>query len=194
MRAVIRVAATCGVVGLVLVGFTSLHAAQYSIDPVHSQVIFQVNHLGVSNVYGRFDNVAGSFVYDPANPGASSFEVTIQADSVDTGAEKRDQHVTGPDFLDAKQFPVIRLKSKSLAKKGEHNYQAKADLELHGVTKEVAVDIEHVGSGTDPRGNHREGFEARFVVDRMAHGVSFMPDGLGKEVTVLVNIEGVQQK
>jgi len=185
--------AVVALVGSALAGGASTEAADFAIDPVHSMVVFKVNHLGVSNVYGRFNDISGGFSFDPASPTSASFDVTVKAESFDTHAEKRDQHVKGPDFLDAKQFPVIHLKSKSVKKTGEKSYQVMADLELRGVTKPVTVDVEQIGTGTDPRGTSRAGFEAKFVINRMDYGVSFMPDGLGKEVTLIVSIEGTQK-
>ena len=168
-------------------------AADFTIDPVHSTVIFKVNHLGAANVYGRFNDVSGGFSFDPASPTSAMFDVAIQAGSVDTNAEKRDQHIAGPDFLDAKQFPLIRLKSKSVKKTGDKSYQIAADLELHGVTKPITIDVQHTGTSTDPRGTTRAGFEAQFTINRLDYGVSFMPDGLGKDVALIVSIEGVQK-
>jgi polyisoprenoid-binding protein YceI len=168
-------------------------AADFSVDPVHSTVIFKVHHLGAANVYGRFEDVSGGFSFDPASPTSATFDVSVKAESVDTNAEKRDQHIAGPDFLDGKQFPVIRVKSKSVKKTGDKSYQVAADLELRGVTKPVTIDIEHTGTSTDPRGTTRAGFEAKFTINRMDYGVSFMPDGLGKDVVFIVSIEGVQK-
>jgi len=168
-------------------------AADFSIDPVHSTVIFKVHHLGAANVYGRFDEVSGSFSFDPASPASAAFDVSVKAESVDTNAEKRDQHIAGPDFLDSKQFPVIRLKSKGVKKTGDKSYQVAGDLELRGVTKPVTIDVEYTGTSTDPRGTTRAGFEAKFTINRMDYGVSFMPDGLGTDVALIVSIEGVQK-
>ena len=174
-------------------GASAAAAAEFTIDPVHSTVIFKVNHLGAANVYGRFDDVSGGFTFDPAAPTSATFDVTVKAESVDTNAEKRDQHIAGPDFLDSKQFPLIKLKSKSIKKTGEKTFQVAADLELRGVTKPITLDVEHTGTATDPRGTTRAGFEAKFTINRMDYGVSFMPDGLGKDVSLIVSIEGVQK-
>ena len=179
---------------LILAGGASPSAAaDFSVDPVHSSVIFKVDHLGVANVYGRFNDVSGVFSFDPASPASATFDVVVKAESIDTNAEKRDQHIAGPDFLDSKQFPVIKLKSKSVKKTGENTYQVTADLELRGVTKPITIDLEHTGMATDPRGTTRAGFEARFTINRMDYGVSFMPDGVGKDVAFIVSIEGTQK-
>ena len=179
---------------VVLLGVGSIQAAEkYEIDGSHSQVVFRVKHLGVSYNYGRFNDISGSYTFDPASPGQSSFDVTIKAESIDTHSEKRDQHLKSPDFFNAKQFPVIRLTSKSIKKSGENGFEAVGELSLHGVKKEVTVKIDYVGSGDDPWGNYRSGFEAKLVVDRTDFGMEYMPDGVGTEVTVMVNIEGIRK-
>jgi polyisoprenoid-binding protein YceI len=167
------------------------HAADsYKIDPVHSSVVFEVLHLGVSKFYGRFNDVSGGFVVDPANPAASSFEVVVKTDSVDTANAKRDQHLKSPDFFNAAQFPAITLKSKSLKKVADGKWQAVAELDLHGVKKDVTVDIEHVGTGTHPRGGQISGYHTLLKIKRSDFGMTFMPDGIGDDVAVIVSIEG----
>ena len=184
-------------IGLVTVGVliavtpTAL-AGNYKIDAEHSQVLFRVKHLGVSYNYGRFNDVSGSYSFDPDDPSSYSFEVTIKTDSVDTHSERRDQHLKSPDFFNSKQFPVIRFKSKSVKIKGE-GLEATGELTLHGVKKDVTVGIEHVGSGDDPWGNYRSGFVTTFAVKRSDFDMNFMMGALGDEVTLMVNIEGIRE-
>jgi len=165
-------------------------ADTYDIDPDHSMVLFKVEHLGVSNNWGRFNDISGKYTFDPADPGKVSFDVVIKADSVDTHSEKRDQHLRSPDFFNVKQFPVIELKSKSVKRADDGTYRVTADLTLHGVKKEVTLDVRYIGAGEDPWGGYRSGFESEFRVDRRSFGMNYMPGGLGDEVTVFVNIEG----
>jgi polyisoprenoid-binding protein YceI len=148
--------------------------------------------LGVSHNYGRFNDVSGRYSFDPNDPSSSTFEVTIKADSVDTHSERRDQHLKSPDFFNAKQFPVIQFKSKSV-RKTDDGVEATGELSLHGVKKDVTVGIEHVGSGEDPWGNHRSGFVTTFAIKRSEFDMKFMMGPLGDEVTLLVNIEGIRE-
>lgn len=165
----------------------------YQIDPVHSMVVFRVEHLGVSYTYGRFNDISGSFRYDTENPANSSFEVTVKADSIDTGDEKRDSHLKSPDFFNVKQFPVITLKSKSVKKLADDRFKVTAELMLHGVTKPIELEIEEVGAGKDPWGGFRRGFHTEFTVSRSEFGMNYMPGGIGDEVTVFVTIEGIRK-
>lgn len=175
-----------------LVAPPSLAADAYTIDSTHSTVWFSINHLGVSTFHGRFNDLSGSFAFDAANPAACSFEVTIKADSVDTHNERRDQHLNSPDFLNSKQFPTITMKSKSVKKSGDKGFRVTADLTLHGVTKEIEIDVTLVGTGKDPRGTERSGFDAKFTIQRSDFDIKFMPGGLGEAVTLTVGIEGVR--
>ncbi len=188
------IAAAATIAAVLLFAVPAEAAETYDIDTGHSMVLFKVLHFGVGKSIGRFNDITGSFTFDAANPSASSFEVTIQTESVDTALAKRDQHLRSPDFFNAKQFPVITLKSKSVKAAGKGRYQVTAELNLHGVKKEIEVEIQHIGSGADPWGNQRAGFEADFSVKRGEYGINYMPDALGDEVEMIVAIEGVQQK
>ena len=195
MRSVLARSTLMAVVACCLSAIPALAGPdKFDIDPVHSMVFFKVEHLGVSNNYGRFNDISGSYTFDEAKPAASSFDVTIKAESVDTHSDKRDQHLRSPDFFNAKQFPVITFKSKCIKKSGDKRYAATGTLQMHGVEKEITVDIEHIGSGDDPWGNFRSGFETVFTVKRSEFGMKYMLGGIGDEVTVHVNIEGIAKK
>jgi polyisoprenoid-binding protein YceI len=189
--------AATAAVALLATGLTpAARAAEtFDIDGVHSTAVFRVKHLNAAPFYGRFNDISGAFTYDAEKPAASSFEVTIKAESVDTNSERRDNHVKSPDFLNAKQFPTITLKSKSVKKTGENTLQATAELALHGVKRDVTVDIEHVGGGDrGPRFGFRRGFDVAFTFKRSDFGMDFMLEGLGDEIRLMVGIEGVLKK
>lgn len=168
-------------------------ADSFKVDPVHSTVIFKIFHFNVAPFYGRFDAPEGSFVLDDQDAAKSTFEFSIPVEKVDTGNEKRDNHLKGPDFFNARQFPTITFKSKSVAKKTETAYEVTGDLTIHGVTKETKVNVEKTGQAKDPMGKERAGLAATFTVRRSDYGVSFMPQGLGDDVTLMVGIEGLKQ-
>lgn len=168
-------------------------AETYKIDPVHTVVLFKIDHLGVSNFYGRFNDVSGEFTFDEKDPSKSSFEVTVKADSVDTNEAKRDQHIKSPDFLNAKQFPVITFKSKTIDKMKDGSYRATGEFQLHGVKKDMTIDIEPTGAGEDPWGGFRRGFETGFAIERSKHGMSYMQGGLGDKIELIVAVEGIRQ-
>ena len=181
------------VFGSTLVFAGAAGAETYKIDGVHSAAVFRVSHMGVSYSYGRFNDIDGTMTLDDADPSKWSFDVTIKTESVDTANDKRDKHLRSQDFFNAKQFPVMTFKSTSVAKGSDGTYDVTGDFALLGVTKSITVKVEHVGSGDDGRGNYRSGIETVFTIDRTDFGMNYMPDGLGKEVRVMVGLEGVRE-
>lgn len=164
-------------------------AATYSVDPVHSSVVFKIRHFGASNFYGDFKTVTGTIQYDAENPGASSVELEVAADSVDTRNEQRDNHVKSPDFLNAAEFPKITFKSTGVEGSGD-TLQVTGKLTLHGVTKDVAVTVEKVGEGKHPRsGESLIGFETHLTINRSDYDMGFMVGPLGEEIHLILSVE-----
>ena len=170
----------------------SLHADTFKIDPVHSSIVFSIKHLGVSNFYGRFNDVSGQVVFDKSDPGKSAVELSIPVESIDTHNEKRDQHLKSPDFFNAKQFPVITFKSKSVEGSGD-NYKVTGELNLHGVSKPLTLEIKRAADGKGTDDEVRGGGETQFTIKRSDFGMNFMQGALGDDVTVLLSLEGVKQ-
>lgn len=166
----------------------------YKVDPVHSSIIFGIKHLGVANVYGRFNHPEGTFLLDGENPGNSVIDISVKAENVDTANEGRDRHLRSPDFFSAREFPTISFKSTEVRRAGENSFEVTGDLSMHGRTRSITVTLEKTGTGTHPRsGAALMGFETRFTVNRMDYGISYMPDGLGHEVSMIVSIEGIRE-
>jgi polyisoprenoid-binding protein YceI len=165
-------------------------ADNYSIDGAHSFVMFRVNHLGIGESYGRFNEISGTFDVDGGTPTSLSFQINAQ--SVDTADEDRDKHLKSPDFFNTKQFPVIKFESKSIKKHGDH-FEVAGDLAMLGVTKPFSFDVSHTGEGKDPWGNFRTGWHSEFTVKRSDYGMKFMLEGLSDEVAVVVSIEGIKK-
>ena len=165
----------------------------YEIDSIHSQVIFRLKHFGVSYQYGRFNKVSGSLTIDGADPKNSRASVEIAAASVFTADMKRDKHLKGPDFFDVKQFPSITFTSTKVAPAGQGSYQVTGDLAMRGVTRTVTLELDHIGSGKDPYGGYRSGFEGTFSIKRSDFGMNFMLQGIGDEVRLTVAIEAVRK-
>lgn len=168
-------------------------AETYAVDPVHSSVIFRINHLGISYFYGRFNDIAGTFVIDDEDIGAGSADITIKVESLDTHDVKRNGHILGPDFFNAKSFPVITFKSSAIKNIDEKRVEVTGDLTLHGVKKPVKVEMMRIGSGKDPWGGFRSGYEGTLVIKRSDFGMKFMLEGIGDEVTIILSIEGVRK-
>ena len=115
----------------------------YNIDPSHSRVNFSVKHMMIATVRGAFTALSGSITVDPEDPTTLQFSAEIDATSFDTGNDQRDGHVKGPDFLDVEKYPTLTF-SGSGAKKVGDGYQVTGDLTLHGVTKPVTIDFDHL--------------------------------------------------
>jgi polyisoprenoid-binding protein YceI len=184
-----RFASFAAFLGLSFAGVTLAPAAQYKIDPVHSQVVYKINHLGVSNQWGRFNSVEGSFNTDD---GKENFQATVKVESLDTGNKKRDDHVKSADFFNAKQFPEITFKSTGVKKTGENAYEVTGDLAIHGVTKSISVPVTKVGEAKTPMGD-RAGLEGSFTLKRSDYGMTGMQGPVGDEVTLFVNVEGTKE-
>lgn len=169
----------------------ALAAETYKVDAAHSAVVFKVKHMNTSNAYGRFNDIAGTFTLDDANPAAMSLDFAVKADSIDTANAKRDGHLKGPDFFNVRQFPTITFKSKAVTKSGS-KYLVTGDLTLHGVTKPVEVTVEPTGKGKNPQsGGAIAGIEATFVIKRSDFGMAYgVPDAVGDEVHIIVSAEG----
>lgn len=170
-----------------------LAADTYSIDPVHSHANFKIMHLNVGYQYGRFNDLEGTVVVDQKNPANSKVEVTVKTDSVDTKNDKRDEHLRSADFFDAKQFPTLSFKSTKVEAAGKDTYKVTGNLTLHGVTKLISFTFKKTGEGKDPWGGMRMGGEAIFTINRNDYGITYMPGGLGDNVTIMLSFEGVKK-
>ena len=167
-------------------------AETYEIDGAHSSSTFRVKHKGLSYVHGAIPKVSGTVEFDAEKPEASSIEVTAHVASLTTFVDGRDEHLSGPDFFNAKQFPVITFKSTSWKKTSDNTYAVKGDFTMLGVTKSVTVEVEHIGMSEDD-GESMTGFEATVTIDRtdfgMNYGVSEDGSGLGAIIDLTISIE-----
>ena len=194
------------VVSLALLGSLSLPAprataevATWNLDPSHTTVGFAVRHMMVSNVRGTFGKVAGTVKGDPAAPATATIEATIETASVDTGNADRDEHLRGADFLDAAKFPTMTFRSKKITTAAGGKLAVTGDLTLHGVTREVVLDVEELSPPVkDPYGKVRAGARLSGKLDRKDFGLSFaktMDNGgllVGNEVTLSIEVEAIQ--
>jgi polyisoprenoid-binding protein YceI len=145
----------------------------WDIDPTHTRIGFAVRHAMVATVRGNFAVFSGVLHLDHAEPGKSSAEVEIDAASINTGNQQRDDHLRSPDFLDVANYPTITFQSTSAEVKGGDEYLLHGDLTIKGVSKPVSVEFEKTGTSVDPWGGHRVGFEGRTKVNRKEWGLSF---------------------
>jgi polyisoprenoid-binding protein YceI len=175
-------------------------AATYQLDPVHSSIQFKIRHLTVSNVTGTFNKIKGSATMEGEDPATLKVQVAIEASSVDTGNEKRDQHLKTPDFLDVAKYPTITFVSKKVVKGDPGKMKITGDLTIHGVTREITVDLEGPTSEVkDPWGGFRRGATGTARIDRRDFGITWntaLDSGgmlVGNEVTIYVEVEWVKK-
>jgi polyisoprenoid-binding protein YceI len=169
----------------------------WTIDPSHSSIEFSVRHMMVAKVKGRFGKFSGT-VNVPDDRLASSVAVTIDAASVDTRDENRDNHLRSADFLDVATYPELTFKSTGISQKGDH-YELRGDLTIKAVSRPVSLDVEFEGVGPDPYGGTRAGFSATTTISRADFGLTWnaaLETGgvvVGDEVRISIEVELVKQ-
>jgi len=165
-------------------------AAKYEIDPAHTFPNFSINHLGFSDVFGRFGHTEGSFVIDPENKQAS-VSIIIDVESIDTGHVKRDDHLRSPDFFNAVEFPEIIFQSTNVAWDGGSIDTIEGELTILGVTNPVTLQVTHMHCSVHPL-NKKDtcGFNALTTVSRSEWGVTYGVPNIGDEITLMLGIEG----
>jgi polyisoprenoid-binding protein YceI len=172
-----------------------VRAADYVIDTkgAHAFIQFKISHLGYSWLLGRFNDFGGTFSYDEKNPAASKVEVTIKTASIDSNHAERDKHLRGKDFLDVDKYPTARFVSTAYEPKGDGKAVLKGDLTLHGVTKPVAIDVEHIGAGPDPWGGQRRGFAGTTTLTLKDFGIDYNLGPAARQVELFLSVEGIQK-
>ena len=170
-----------------------LDAATFKVDRVHSSIVFKIRHNGVSNFYGRFNEFAGTFTFDPDDLAAASFDISVDATSIDTGNANRDKHLRSGDFFNVGDFGKISFKSTDVSKGSKEGpYEMTGELTMLGETKTVTVPLDWFGTVESERMGVLGGFEAVFTIKRSDFGMNYGIEhgALGDEVTLIVALEG----
>jgi polyisoprenoid-binding protein YceI len=184
------------IVAALLLGSLAHAADTYKIDPLHTSVSFSVRHLGINNVKGKFKEFEGALVLESETLKEASG--TIQVQSVDTGVEKRDNHLRTADFFDAAKYPTITFKTKRVEKGGSGQLVLIADFTMRGVTKELRLPAKMSKPTKDPWGGVRVGLEAKTKLNRKDYGINYnelLETGamaVGEEVELEINTEAVK--
>ncbi len=172
--------------------------SHWDIDVSHSAVQFSVRHMVIAKVHGRFTRWSGAIALDEQDLTRSAVEVRIDAASLDTQVADRDAHLRSPDFLDVARHPEITFRSKRIERHGSA-HRVIGDLQLRGVTREVALEVEYAGTARDPWGNERAGFSARATLDRRDFGLVWnaaLETGgvlVGEKVEISIELEAVKK-
>jgi polyisoprenoid-binding protein YceI len=175
-------------------------AETYSVDTAHSDIVFKVRHMGISNVTGKFEKFGGTFSVDPKNVKATTGNLTIDVNSINTGNAKRDGHLKGEDFFDAAKNPEIKFVSKEVKDVNEKDSTCTliGDLTIHGITKPVSLKVKGGGIMKDGWGNERAAFTANGKINRFDYGLKWSKTveagGLvvGQDVELNLAFEGVR--
>ncbi len=169
----------------------------YVIDTAkaHAFIQFKIQHLGFSWLLGRFNRFEGTFHYDAEHPEQNRVEIDIDVASIDTAHAERDKHLRSADFFDVAQFPKARFVSTSFEDRGDGRGLLKGKLTLHGVTREVAIDVRQIGAGKDPWGGFRRGFEGRTTLHLSDYQMrkAAMLGAAAENVELFLSIEGIRQ-
>ena len=175
--------------------------SRWELDPAHSHVEFAVKHLMISTVKGRFTDVRGTVSMHGSDPATATVDASILVASIDTQEAQRDTHLRSPDFFDAARFPVITFRSRRIQGDSlEGPFRLTGDLTMHGVTREVALDVTGGGGMKDMAGNERAGFSARTRIDRTDFGLGWnrtLEAGgvlVGTEVRIAIEVELVRMR
>jgi polyisoprenoid-binding protein YceI len=181
---------------LMLLAPAAVSASTWKINPDHSSIQFQVRYMGLVNVKGCFEKFQGVVTLDEKNLSKSAVEVAIESASINTGVEKRDEHLRTDDFFDCPKYPSIRFVSKKVMPAGKQKLKVIGDLTMLGVTREVVLQVDGPTPAIkDPWGNLRRGATARAKINRQDFGMTWnraLDTGgfmIGNEVNIIMEIE-----
>lgn len=163
----------------------------YQIDPAHSRVGFATRHMTVSVIRGQFREFKGTVTTADDNPASAKVELTVQAASIDSGIEARDNHLRGDDYFAVEKYPELRFQSKSIEPSGGGRFRVTGDLTIRDTTKPVTLEAELGGPIQDPFGNTRVGITLTGSISRKEWGLTANPtiEGGGPVIADEVKLE-----
>lgn len=175
-------------------------ASTWQIDMEHSTIGFSVRHMMITNVKGVFERFSGKVVINDADVSKSSVKTFIETASINTRIQKRDDHLRSSDFFDAAVFPTMTFVSKKIAAAGKDRLKVTGDLTIHGITREVVLDVENLTEPVkDPWGKIRRGASATTKINRRDYGLTWnkaIETGgvlVGDEVIISLEIEMIKE-
>lgn len=169
-------------------------AADYVLDATdggaHSFVQFKASHVGISPLWGRFNQISGRFSYDTGDLAASTLHVEVGTTSLDTAHEARNTHLMSGDYIDAAAFPLASFDSTSVSDHGDGTFTVTGNLTLREITREISILARRTGEGETYFGDYRVGFEGTATINAKDFGIGLDPDPM---VELVLSIEGVRQ-
>jgi polyisoprenoid-binding protein YceI len=196
MNSTLRMLSLAGLVSTATLSHAAFAAETYTLDPMHTQTIFTVNHLGYSTVTGNFHDIKGTVVLDKQKPANSAVEVTIGAATVDTGVAPRDADLRSEHFFNVDKFPTMTFKSTKVTTTGADKADVEGDLTILGVTKPLTLKVKFNRSAPDQmRANSNVvGFTGTGKLKRSEFGMTTYLPYLGDDIDITVNSEAIIQK
>jgi len=163
----------------------------WSYNASHSRIGFIVSHFGLTFVHGHFREADVKLDINEDDPSESSIEVTIDARSMTTDFERRDDAVKGENYLETEQYPTIAFKSTRVEPRGDNRYALVGDFTLHGVTKPLTLDTTYAGEAVDARGNTLRGLAARASIKKSDFGIRGSPlePNVGENIELVIDVE-----
>ncbi|MBV9104167.1 MAG: YceI family protein [Candidatus Eremiobacteraeota bacterium] len=182
--------------------------AKWFFEPGHTEAEFKARHMMVTWVRGLFKNIDGTLDFDPARPELMSFQTQIEARTLWTGVQQRDDHLRSADFLDVEHHPYITYKSTAVRPVGETEYVVDGDLTIRDTTKNVPLHVTYLGQwdtpwwedGVDKGPKRRAGFAARARINRYDFGVNWndvVPRNgivVSEEIEITIDVEAIHEE
>lgn len=172
----------------------------WKIDPAHSEILFKVKHLMITNVKGEFVNFEADILSDGDDFSNAQITASIDASSVFTNNKDRDNHLKGADFFEAEKHKTLEFKSTGIKKIDDETFQVTGDMTIKGVTNPVKLNVEFGGTATDPFGNEKAGFSITGKLNRKEWGLNYnaaLETGgvmVGEEVKLMIEAQFIKQK
>jgi polyisoprenoid-binding protein YceI len=167
-----------------------LPAGSYRVDPEHASLLFKLDHLGFSQLVGRFDEFDATLDFDPAQPEAARLTVLIEVASIDLDLPAFEEELRGPEWFDAGRFPQARFESRGIAVTGESTGRVEGELSLHGARAPVTLEVTFNGAGDSLlTGRYTLGFAASGILRRSDFGLGAYAPAVGDEVVLEIHAE-----
>lgn len=167
---------------------------RYVIETPHTQILFNVNHLGFSHSYGKFYDYEGTIDFNEENPSESSVSVTIHTASIDMGTEKWNDHMKNEDFFDVENYPAMTFESTDIEVTGENTANITGELTLLGISKAVTLETVLNKAGDHPMsGKKGIGFSAKATINRSDFGMEYGLPAVGDEVDIIIEVEAYKE-
>ena len=174
------------------------NAAIYDVDASHTNVGFTVKHMMITNVNGNFATYDANIDFDPATKTFKTFSATVETNSINTGIEKRDDHLRSEDFFASEKFPKMTFEMTSYKADGDDG-EMKGNLTIRGITKPVTLKVEDIGTIKDFKNQNRVGFSLKGKINRMDYDLKWNKAleaggvAVSEEVKLIVEVEAIEK-